>query len=252
MIFAYRYAQDPLDYFIILILTLIAVVISLVLHELAHGLVAKWNGDYTAKYAGRLTLNPLKHIDPIGFLMMMLVGFGYAKPVPVNPANFKHYRRGLITVAIAGVVVNLIIAFVGALGYCLMTLAFNHAVINLASNAAIRVCWYLLRFFGILVSLNLCLLFFNILPIFPLDGFRVIEALTHRGNKFCAFMRINGRYILYGLVGLSFIVSTAMENFANIPSWFQYLDVLGTYLNFFSTHLSNWFAEFWWLMVPLY
>ncbi|MDE7107606.1 MAG: site-2 protease family protein, partial [Clostridiales bacterium] len=183
MIFAYRYAQDPLDYFIILVLTLVAVIISLVLHELAHGLVAKWNGDYTAKYAGRLTLNPIKHIDLIGFIMMMLVGFGYAKPVPVNPTNFKHYRRGLITVAIAGVVVNLIIAFVGALCYCLMNLALNHALFSFAGKAAIKVCWYLLRFFGILVTLNLCLLFFNILPIFPLDGFRVVEALTYRGNR---------------------------------------------------------------------
>lgn len=250
MIFAFRYAQDPLDYFILLVLTLIAVIISLVLHELAHGLVAKWNGDYTAKYAGRLTLNPLKHIDPIGFLMMMFVGFGYAKPVPVNPYNFKHYRRGMITVAIAGVIVNLVIAFVGALGYCLMNLALHHALFSFAGNAAIKTCWYLLRFFGILVSLNLCLLFFNILPIFPLDGFRVIEAFTRRGNKFCAFMRTNGRYILYGLVVLSFIVSTAIENFANIPSWFNYVDILGTYLNFFSGHLANWFTEFWWLMVP--
>lgn len=252
MIFAFRYGSDPLDYFIILILTLIAVIISIVLHELAHGLVAKWNGDYTAKFAGRLTLNPLKHIDPIGFLMMMLVGFGFAKPVPVNPNNFKHYRRGMITVAIAGVIVNLIIAFLGALGFCLMNLALNHAIVGGAGSAAVRVCWYILRFFGILLTLNLCLVFFNILPIFPLDGFRVIEAFTHYGNRFCAFMRINGRYILYGLVGLSFIVSTAIENFANIPSWFGYVDVLGTYLEFFSSHLANWFTKFWWLMVPIY
>lgn len=246
-----RYADNPLDGFIILVLVLIAVIISLVLHELAHGLVAKWNGDYTAKYAGRLTLNPLKHIDPIGFIMMMLVGFGYAKPVPVNPYNFKHYRRGMITVAIAGVVVNLIIAFFGALGYCLMALAYNHAFFT-ASSGVLRLCEYLLQFFGILTTLNICLLFFNILPIFPLDGFRLVEAFTHRGNKFCAFMRVNGRYILYGLVGLSFIVSTAINNFARMPSWFGYLDVLGTYLDFFSGHLFDLFTKFWWLMVPLY
>lgn len=248
MIFAFRYGDDPLDYFVLLILTLIAVIISLVLHELAHGLVAKWNGDYTAKYAGRLTLNPLKHIDLVGFVMMMLVGFGYAKPVPVNPTNFKHYRRGMITVAIAGVIVNLIIAFVASLFFCLMMLAFNHAT----ATAARLVCWYIMRFFGILVTMNLSLLFFNILPIFPLDGFRVVEALTHRGNRFCSFMRANGRYILWGLVGLSFVVTTAMENVGNIPSWFGYLDVLGTYLNFFVTHLSDAFTSFWWLMVPIY
>ena len=94
MIFATRYADSAVDYLIYLIFTLVAVCIALVLHEVAHGLVAKWNGDYTAKYSGRLSLNPLKHFDLIGFIMMMLVGFGYAKPVPVNPNNFKHYRRG--------------------------------------------------------------------------------------------------------------------------------------------------------------
>ena len=248
MIFAFRYGNDPLDYFIIILLTLIAVCISLVLHELAHGLVAKWNGDYTAKYAGRLTLNPIKHFDLIGFIMMMLVGFGYAKPVPVNPANFKHYRRGLITVAIAGVVVNLILAFIASLCYCLMFLAVSNAT----TKAAFWVCWYIWQFFGILATINLSLLFFNILPIFPLDGFKVVEALTYKGNRFCAFMRTNGQYILWGLVGLSFIVSSAVENVSSIPYWFEYIDVLGTYLNFFVNHFFKWFTEFWWLMVPIY
>ena len=91
MIFAAMYGDNFLSYIIYIIFTLIAVTIGLVCHEVAHGLVAKWNGDPTAKYAGRLTLNPLKHFDLIGFIMMMLVGFGYAKPVPVNPYNFKHY-----------------------------------------------------------------------------------------------------------------------------------------------------------------
>ena len=248
MIFAFRYGSDPLDYLVIIVLTLVAVTVSLVLHELAHGYVAKWNGDYTAKYAGRLTFNPLKHFDPIGFIMMLLVGFGYAKPVPVNPANFKRFRFGLVTVAIAGVVVNLILAFIGALGFCLMMLALNHA----STDGTILLCWYLLRFFEIFATINLALLFFNILPIFPLDGFRVVEALSHRGNKFCHFMRTNGQYILWGLVGLSFIVSSAMSNFANMPYWFEYVDVLGTYLNFFSGNLLSLFIRFWGLIVPIY
>lgn len=248
MIFAINYAQSPLDFFIILVLALLAVCISLVLHEVAHGLVAKWNGDYTAKYAGRLTLNPLKHFDLIGFILMMLVGFGYAKPVPVNPANFKHYRRGLVTVAIAGVVVNLILAFVSSLCVCLMVLALNHTT----TTGAARVCWYIWLFFRILTTINLSLLFFNILPIFPLDGFRVVEALTRRGNKFCRFMRTNGQYILWGLVGLSFIVSSAMSRVSGLPIWFKYIDVLGTYINFFVNKLFYLFTSFWGLMVPIY
>ena len=94
----------------ILILALV-VIISIILHELAHGYVALWNGDATAKVKGRLTLNPLAHFDIIGFFMLMTVGFGYAKPVPVNPFNFRHQKRGIFTVAIAGVTVNILLAF---------------------------------------------------------------------------------------------------------------------------------------------
>lgn len=247
MLFAIRYGESPLDFFVIIVLSLLAVCIALVLHEVAHGLVAKWNGDFTAKYAGRLTLNPMKHFDLIGFIMMMLVGFGYAKPVPVNPYNFKHRTRGQVTVAIAGVTVNLILAFISALFLCLMVLAYNHAT----TDGTLMLCWYAYQFFFILTSINLSLLFFNIIPVFPLDGFRLIEALTRRGNRFCAFMRTNGQYILWGLVGLSFVVSSAAAR-VSLPSWFEYLDVLGTYLNFFVTKLFNLFTSFWGLMIPVY
>ncbi len=250
MIFAAMYSDDALDYFIYLVMTLIAVCIALVLHEVAHGLVAKWNGDYTAKYAGRLSLNPLKHFDPVGFVMMMLVGFGYAKPVPVNPSNFKHYRKGLITVAIAGVITNLIIAFLSAMFYCLMQFAWGRAMYGGASMGVINLCWYLMRFFAIMGTINLSLVFFNILPIYPLDGFRVVEAFTHVGNKFCAFMRTNGQYILYGLVGLSFIVSMA-QSYVALPYWFGYIDILGTYLKFFVDNVLWLFTKFWWLMIPV-
>lgn len=243
MIFALRYGREPLDFFVLIVLTLIAVCISLVLHEVAHGLVAKWNGDYTAKNMGRLSLNPIKHFDLIGFIMMMLIGFGYAKPVPVNPANFKHYRRGLITVAVAGVVMNLILAFVSTLFFCLFELAFFSAT----SVAAVRTCMYLMQFFAIMISINLSLMFFNILPIFPLDGFRLVESFSHVGNKFCAFMRVNGKYILYGLVFLSIVVSSAITR-VDLPSWFGYLDILGTYLGFFVDKLTWVFCEFWDLM----
>ena len=101
------FAQDWID----IIFIAVAVVISMVLHEIAHGYVALWNGDPTAKVNGRLSLNPLVHFDAIGFIMLMVVGFGYAKPVPVNPGNFKNRKRGIFTVAIAGVVVNIVLAF---------------------------------------------------------------------------------------------------------------------------------------------
>ena len=88
-----------------------ALLMALILHEIAHGLVALWNGDQTAKMYGRLSLNPLKHFDWIGLVMMVLVGFGWAKPVPIDPNNFKKRKLGCITVSIAGVITNLFLAF---------------------------------------------------------------------------------------------------------------------------------------------
>ena len=92
-----------------------ALICALCLHELAHGLVALWNGDGTAKAYGRLSLNPLRHFDFIGLLFMLFAGFGWAKPVPVNPNNFKNRKLGAVTVSLAGVVTNLLLAFLFAL-----------------------------------------------------------------------------------------------------------------------------------------
>ncbi len=239
MIYAMLNGGNALNWLINIVFVFIAVCIGMVCHEVAHGLVAMWNGDNTAKNAGRLTLNPLKHYDLIGFIMMMCVGFGYAKPVPVNPYNFKHFRRGLFFVAIAGIVTNIIIALISALFYDLMLMASaTHVVFS-----------YFAYFFYILSSVNLSLAFFNLLPIFPLDGFRIVEVFTHRGNKFCSFMRTNGQYIIWILVGLSFLISMAF-NYAPLPYWFRYIDVLGTYLDFFVGHVNYGFVSFWGLMLP--
>ena len=91
--------------------SIIAVLFVFVPHEFAHAFIAYKNGDPTAKMNGRLTLNPIKHLDPIGCILCIFTGFGWAKPVPIYPYNFKNYRRGLFTTAIAGVVINYIIAF---------------------------------------------------------------------------------------------------------------------------------------------
>lgn len=246
MLFALINNGDALSYILIILFTLIAGYIALVFHEVAHGLVAMWNGDNTAKFAGRLSLNPLKHFDLIGFIMIMTVGFGYAKPVPVNPYNFTHYRRGLITVSIAGVVTNLIIAFISALLYDLMWFGYAH---NTDSVSAMTAFLYMAQFFQILSTINLSLVFFNLLPFFPLDGFHLLESLTRKGNRVVAFLRTNGRYILLGLVGLSFVVRMASSRIM-LPSWFQYIDILGTYLNFFVGNLNWAFNAFWGLMIP--
>lgn len=251
MIFAFRYANNPTDYFVLTLFTVVSVCIAMVLHEVAHGLVAKWNGDNTAKNLGRLSLNPLKHFDPIGFVMLMTVGFGYAKPVPVNPYNFKNRTRGMVTVALAGIITNLILAFVSAFFVRLFSFLSTQALLSGSSDVLPIVFVYAVYFFMILMTINLSLVFFNLLPIYPLDGFKVVESFTKYGNKFCEFMRTNGQYILYGLVALSFVVSSAMSEVPTLPFWFEYIDILGTYLEFFVGIVSWLFSSFWSLIIPM-
>lgn len=229
-----------------IVYTVLGVYLALVLHEIAHGLVALWNGDPTAKNMGRLSMNPLKHFDLIGLIMMLAIGFGYAKPVPVNPYNFKKYRTGLFTVAIAGICMNIILAFFSVLLFYLFGLGYY----NYAGTTGGDVFFYISGFFSYFAQLNVALAFFNLLPIFPLDGFRIIESFTHQGNKYCRFMRNNGQYILWGLVGLSFIVSTAL-NYAPVDLyWIRYFDVLGLYIDTCSYGVLWVFNAFWGLMFP--
>ena len=106
--------QDIALTLLALIAFVLAIYLAIIPHEIAHGLVAKWNGDLTAQVNGRLTMNPIAHFDLVGFLMLITMGVGFAKPVPVNPYNFKVPRRGLFTVAIAGVTYNLAAVIVGS------------------------------------------------------------------------------------------------------------------------------------------
>lgn len=208
-----------------------AVVISMVLHELAHGYVALWNGDPTAKYKGRLTLNPLAHFDIFGFFMLMTVGFGYAKPVPVNPFNFKHQKRGIFTVAIAGVVVNFVLAF---LSFGLWAL---FGWLQVKFPGAITALGYFQNFFECMIIININFFFFNLLPIHPLDGFRVVEAFTRYNNRGVMFFRKYGQYILLALVGVSIIV-----NIFGLP---MYFDLLGTYIHYAQRGTFWLFGKFW-------
>jgi Zn-dependent protease len=139
-------------------------IVAFTLHEFAHAYVAYLFGDHTAKKQGRLTLSPLAHLDPFGTLLLIIAGFGWAKPVPVNRYFFKKPRLAGILVSIAGPFSNLVLAFIGLLIYYLMS---NAAVDNDA----------LYRFFTLFIQINLTLGVFNLLPFPPLDGYRVIEDL---------------------------------------------------------------------------
>lgn len=204
---------------------LIAITVSIVLHELGHGWAALINGDQTAKVAGRLSFNPIVHFDAIGFLMLLFLGFGYAKPVPVNPYNFKHPKKGLIMVSLAGVVINFILAVLFMFVLALMMYLGTQTQVFYASGAEYYVFDFFYTLASYMVIINMNLMLFNLLPLGPLDGLKVLEAFCRRGNKVTEFLRIYGQYILWGLLGLSFISSW----FSEIP-FFQYIDILGLYL----------------------
>lgn len=151
------------------------VIIFLVLpfHEWAHGFTANLLGDRTAKYSGRLSLNPMSHIDPLGAACILLIGFGWAKPVPVNPNNFKHPKIGMAITAAAGPFSNLVAAFVGALIYNLI-IFLNPQGYFAAAYSGSGVLYYVLLFLGYYISINVALAAFNLIPIPPLDGSKVL------------------------------------------------------------------------------
>ncbi len=146
------------------------VFLILPLHELAHGFIAYKLGDNTAKNMGRLRFNPMAHVDPIGALMILFVGFGWAKPVPVNPRNFKNPKTGMAITALAGPLSNLLAAFVGAvLYYCCYVVVLKNSISYEA--------WGLISlFFGYFISINVSLAVFNLIPIPPLDGSKILFA----------------------------------------------------------------------------
>lgn len=156
---------------ITILLTLPAVVLCLSVHETCHGLAAYALGDRTAANQGRLTLDPLAHIDPMGFICMLLLGFGWAKPVPVNSSNFKNRRLGMALVAAAGPASNFIMGVIGYLLYFAVATAASGASGYLGLFALV-----ISQFFRYVASLSVGLGTFNLIPVYPLDGYRVLDA----------------------------------------------------------------------------
>lgn len=189
----------------------IAVLAALILHELAHGLVAYWCGDPSAKYAGRLSLNPFKHLDPLGTLSFLLFGFGWTVPVPINPNNFRHPKRDSFLVSIAGIVTNLLVAFVASFFYVLLALRGS--------------IWAYL--FEYLMLINLVFAVFNLLPIAPLDGFNLIASLAPNSG----YVRFLNEHRLLAMIILLVII--------------YFTDVLG----YAQVWLCNLFIDFWCLIL---
>ena len=225
---------------------ILAVYFAIIPHEIAHGLAAKWNGDLTAQVNGRLTLNPVSHFDPIGFLMLLFMGFGYAKPVPVNPYNFKVPRRGLFMTAVAGVTYNLAAMIVSCL---FLAIVLSVGVIGEAA-AAMYAYYFFYWFFWLGASVNVSLFLFNLLPFGPLDGFKIIEAYARRDNRFIDFLRRNGNYILIFLFALHLIVYY-IGIYIESPAWLQYVDILGLYIRYGSLGIAGSIQQLFNLMFGL-
>jgi len=183
-----------------------AIIIALSVHEFAHAYVAYKFGDDTAKRQGRLTLSPMAHLDPIGMIAVLIIGFGWARPVPVNPYNFKKPRLAGVLVSIAGPISNLILATIGLI---LFVCLHNFQIFTMIPVAVLTT---LNEFFTIFIFLNIALFVFNLLPIPPLDGYRVIEDLAPANVR--AKMT---QYEKYGAIVLLILVITPLDRYTIQP-----------------------------------
>jgi len=165
-----------------------ALLIGLSFHEAAHAYMANRCGDPTARNLGRMTLDPLRHLDLMGSISLLVFGFGWAKPVPINPRNFRNPRRDDIYVSLAGILTNLIIAFIFS-GILVLMMKFGANMI-------------LFNFVQSIVIINIALAVFNIIPVPPLDGFHVLKNSINGGYRFFSFVERYGIFILIGLLVL--------------------------------------------------
>lgn len=185
------------------VFSIVIVVVSLTIHELSHGLTAYALGDSTAKNRGRLTLNPLKHLNPIGAVSMLLFGIGWAEPVPINPANFKHRKAGMAVTALAGPLSNIILAFIALFAETLCYNGLMNATFATESEIYTSPLFLLYLFFTLMHTMNLYLAIFNLIPIPPLDGSRILFIFLPSQYYF-KVMKYE-RYMALGLVLLFYL-----------------------------------------------
>jgi len=206
--------NDPLAWLMNIVIMLPGIVIGLSFHEYAHALVAYKLGDDTPKLQGRVTVNPLAHIDPIGFLAILLIRFGWGKPVEIYPGNFKNRRRDTILVSLAGVMMNLMIAIFFTLVLKLMIAGLGiNVFLDGMGNSIFMMLYYV-------VFINLMLMIFNLLPVPPLDGFSIItEVFDLRKSEFYYWVSNRGFLILMVLIVFNitgFVLTPAIQFFMGI------------------------------------
>lgn len=198
----------------VLIILLPILIFSLCFHEFSHGYIAYKLGDHTAARNGRLTLNPLAHLDPIGSLMILFVGFGWAKPVPVNPVNFSNPRLDMMKVAFAGPASNLLLAFTGGLMIRLVNI-----VGLLQSEMFIQTLYFF-------IFINISLAVFNMIPVAPLDGSQIFGNMISKNNPELAWkLQMYGPKILMGIILIGMVTPFSVLGFLMMPfvKMFMYL-----------------------------
>ncbi len=208
MLFSYfdLLTTNPLLAFRLIAATVFALLSAVTVHEASHALIAYWQGDPTARTLGRLSLNPIRHLDPMGTLMMLFVGFGWGKPVPVNPYRLRDgVKVGGALVSLAGPASNLLAATVVALPVRLGLMPW-HSPLTYSPFSQLSFTWILADVMGLVVFYNLVLAIFNLLPIAPLDGFKVALGVLPN-NLAYSFARLEpyGPGILMSIILLSYL-----------------------------------------------
>lgn len=195
------------------VLSALVVLITLTVHEYSHGYAAYKLGDPTANSLGRLTLNPIKHIDPIGAIFMLFFHIGWAKPVPINPRYFKKPKRDFAITALAGPLSNLILAYISALIFLLIVKLFGD--INIQNMFISNLLLYTVLFFQLLHLINIGIALFNLIPIPPLDGSRILNVILPQRIYF-GIMK-HERKIYLGLVAWIFFGGIASDALLSLP-----------------------------------
>jgi len=201
-------ARDPWAFLqllpVLLVTVVLALLVAITVHEFSHALAAHYLGDDTARRRGRLSLNPLVHLDPLGTLMLFLVGIGWGKPVPVNPYLLRGGRSGMAQVALAGPAANVVTAALFALPIKAGLLAW-HSPLRYPPLGQMQASWVAADILGYIIFFNILLAIFNLIPIFPLDGFNIAAGLLPAGVNLSRLAAIGPAVLLVIIVSDVFL-----------------------------------------------